>query len=94
MSSAEFKAIGGLITRLENSDFEAPFRVISYKLGAVGGPIPQYQLYNNEGGRWNGSAEALVKRAGPGTNVFFDEIRVIGPDGRTREITPSSLTQK
>src|SRR4029078_11646619 len=28
ISSAEFKAIGGLIARLEASDFEAPFKVV------------------------------------------------------------------
>ena len=94
MSSAEFKAIGGLITRLENSEFEAPFRVISYKMGAVGGGISQYAVATNEGNRWTGSAEALVKRATPGTQVFFDEIRVVGPDGRQREISPIFFSLK
>jgi gliding motility-associated protein GldM len=94
MSSAEFKAIGGLITRLENSEFEAPFKVISYKLGAIGGGISQYATAVNEGNRWNGSAEAIIKRATPGTQVFFDEIRVVGPDGRPREITPIFFTLK
>lgn len=92
--SADFKAIGGLITRLENSEFEAPFKVISYKLGAIGGGISQYAQANNEGNRWNGSAKAIVDRATPGTNIFFDEIRVVGPDGRTREIQPIFFSLK
>lgn len=86
ISSAEFKAIGALITRLEDSDFEAPFKVISYKLAAIGGGIQTYVEATNEGNRWNGSAAAIVQRATPGTNIFFDNIRVVGPDGRTREI--------
>jgi gliding motility-associated protein GldM len=94
MPSADFKAIGGLITRLENSEFEAPFKVISYKLGAIGGGISQYAQANNEGNRWNGSAAAIVARATPGTNIFFDEIRVVGPDGRTREIQPIFFSLK
>jgi len=94
MPSAEFKAIGGLITRLENSDFEAPFKVISYKLGAIGGGISQYAQANNDGNRWSGNAKAIVDRATPGTNVFFDEIRVVGPDGRTREIQPIFFSLK
>jgi len=92
--SADFKAIGGLITRLENSDFEASFKVISYKLGAIGGGISQYAQQTNEGNRWSGAAAAIVARATPGTNIFFDEIRVVGPDGRTREISPTFFSLK
>ncbi|MBS1935522.1 MAG: gliding motility protein GldM [Bacteroidetes bacterium] len=94
MPSAEFKVMGGLIAKLENSEFEAPFRVVSYKVGAVGGGISQYSQAVNEGNRWTGAAEALIKRATPGTQVFFDEIRVIGPDGRQREITPIFFSLK
>jgi gliding motility-associated protein GldM len=86
--SAELKAIGGLIARLEDSDFEAPFRVVSYVLGASGGAFPIYQQATNEGNRWGGNAKSIIDRATPGTTVFFDQIRVIGPDGRTREIAP------
>ncbi|HTQ27486.1 MAG TPA: gliding motility protein GldM [Puia sp.] len=92
--SADFKAIGGLIARLEDSDFEAPFKVVSYKLGAIGGGIPQYTEASNEGNRWTGSAAAIVSRATPGTNIFFDQIRVIGPDGKPREITPMVFNLK
>jgi len=92
--AAEFRANLGLITRLENSEFEAPFKVISYKLGAIGGGISQYTQAVNEGNRWSGSAAAIVARATPGTNIFFDEIRVVGPDGRTREISPIFFSLK
>jgi gliding motility-associated protein GldM len=94
ISSAEFKAIGGLIARLEDSDFEAPFKVVSYKLGAIGGGIPQYTEASNESNRWSGSAASIVSRATPGTNVFFDQIRVVGPDGKQREIAPMVFSLK
>jgi len=86
ISAAEFKADGGLIARLDNSEFLSPFTVVSYKLSAIGGNIPSYQQAPNEGNRWNGRAADLVNRASPGTNVFFDEIRVKGRDGRLREL--------
>jgi len=86
ISSAEFKAIGGLIAKLENSEFESPFKVVSYKLGAIGGSIPQYIEAPNDGNRWNGRAESIVSKASPGTMVLFDQIRVVGRDGRTREL--------
>ncbi|MFI5153436.1 MAG: gliding motility protein GldM [Chitinophagales bacterium] len=88
ISTAEFKAIGGLIARLEDSDFEAPFHVVSYTMGAIGGSIPQYIQANNEGNKWSGSAAGIVNRATPGTNIFFDDIRVVGPDGKPRQIAP------
>jgi hypothetical protein len=94
MPSAEFKVMGGLITRLVNCEFEAPFKVISYKLGAIGGGISQYVQATNDGNRWTGNAATIVSRSTPGTNIFFDEIRVVGPDGRQREIQPIFFSLK
>ncbi len=85
ISSAELKAIGAVIAKLD-SDFEAPYKVVSYQVGAVGGPIQIYAEAINNGNRWTGSAESLISRAGPGTRVFFDKIQVVGPDGRNQEI--------
>ncbi len=86
ISASEFKADGGLIARLDNSEFLSPFTVVSYKLSAIGGNIPNYQQAPNDGNRWTGRAADLVTRASPGTNIFFDEIRVKGRDGRVREL--------
>jgi|SRR5579863_910861 len=94
ISSAEFKAIGGLIARLEDSDFEAPFKVVSYNIGAEGGGISGYTQATNEGNRWSGNAAGIVGRATPGTHIFFDNIRVIGPDGKQREIAPMVFSLK
>ena len=94
ISSAEFKAIGGLIARLEDSDFEAPFKVVSYKIGALGGSISSYTEAGNDGNRWSGNAQSIVQRSSPGTNIFFDQIRVVGPDGKQREIAPMVFSLK
>lgn len=94
MSAAEFKAMGAVLAKLEDSDFEAPFRVVSYKLSAVGGPISMYSEASNEGNRWSGPAANLINRAGPGSKIYFDEIIVIGPDGKQREISPISFNLK
>jgi hypothetical protein len=94
ISSAEIKAIGAVIAKLEESDFEAPFKVLSYRVGAVGGPIQLYQEFTNEGNRWTGQALSLITRTGPGTRVFFDAIQVVGPDGRKREIPGMQFSLK
>ena len=94
MPSADFKAMGGVLAKLMNSEFQSAFRVVSYKLAAIGGGIPQYTEANNDGPRWNGQALSIVSRATPGTNVFFDNIRVIGKDGRTQELPPMVFSLK
>ncbi|MBO9200261.1 MULTISPECIES: type IX secretion system motor protein PorM/GldM [Niastella] len=94
IASAELKAIGAVIAKLEESDFEAPYKVLSYKVGAVGGPIQLYQEFPNDNNRWSGQAAALISRCGPGTRVFFDQIQVVGPDGRKREIPGMNFTLK
>lgn len=86
VSSSEFKAMGGVIAKLEESDFEAPYRVVSYRVGAVGGPIAIYTEANNEGNRWGGQAAGIISRCGPGTRVFIDNIIVIGPDNKQKDI--------
>jgi gliding motility-associated protein GldM len=82
ISAATFKAQGGVTAKLE-SDFEAPFQVIDYTVAANTGI---YREVKNEGARWSDAAQSLIKLAGPGNQVFFDKIRVKGPDGVIREL--------
>lgn len=93
MPAADFKAMQGVIARLE-SDFEAPFRVLSYTVGALGGKYQTYQFANNEGNRWNGNAAKLINDATPGTAIFFDNIKVVGPDGQPRDLPMMSFNLK
>jgi gliding motility-associated protein GldM len=94
MSTAEFKANGALLARLDNAEFQSPFLVVSYKVGAMGGNIPQYQEAANDGARWTGAAAAIITKSSPGTNVFFTEIHVKGKDGRIRELPPMVFNLK
>lgn len=86
MSAAQFKAQGGLLAKLLESDFDVKFDVVSYTVGANGGSIPVYREVGNDGPRWGSGAESLIKQAGPGSSVFFDKIRVKGPDNVVREL--------
>lgn len=94
IGASELKAIGGVIARLIDSDFEAPFKVVSYTVGAVGGKYPVYQTANNEGNRWNGAAATIINNATPGTSIFFDNIKVVGPGGKGRDLPPISFNLK
>jgi gliding motility-associated protein GldM len=94
MSASEFRTMGGVSARYENSDFEAKFRVVSYRLSAVGGNVSTYQEASNSGNRWTGAASNLVDRCSAGTTVFIDEIFVVGPDGKQRSISPMKFNLK
>lgn len=86
VSAAEFKVQGGILARLLDSEFDAPFQVVGYRVGANGGSFSVYKDAGNDGARWNGAAADIISKAGPGTSVFFDQIRVKGPDGKERTL--------
>ena len=86
MPAATFKAMGGVLAKLMDSEFDAKYEVLSYVVGANGGAFPNYQQAPNEGARWAGGAAAIIGRATPGSSIFFDQIRVKGADGRVREL--------
>ena len=92
--AGDLKAQGGMIARLLDSDFEAAFKVTSYTVGAVGGKYPVYQTSPNDGNRWGGGAATIINNATPGTSIFFDNIKVVGPDGRTRDLPQMSFNLK
>lgn len=89
MGAAQFKAMGGVIARLDNSDFEFPFTVLSYTVGTIKNGL--YSSQPNTGNRWGGAAADLINAAGPGTAVFFDNIKVRGLDGIVRDLPQMSF---
>ncbi len=92
VSAAEFRAIGGVLARLNNSEFQSGFAVIDYNLAAtING---QFLEAPNTGPRWTGQAASLVERCVPGTHVFIENLRCKGKDGRIRELPPMIFTLK
>jgi gliding motility-associated protein GldM len=92
MPVAVFKAQGGLRAVLENFDFDARFTIASYKLGGLGRGIGEYQEAVNTGAPWTGSAAAIVNKAQPGAVIYFDDIRAVGPTGKSRKLSPVYFT--
>jgi gliding motility-associated protein GldM len=92
ISTGEFKADGGVIAKLQNSDFISGFTVVDYKLAAtING---QYLEVTNQGRAWTGQAAQLVDRCTPGTHVFIDELRCKGKDNRVRTLPSMIFTLK
>jgi gliding motility-associated protein GldM len=87
VSSSALKAMGGVIAKLEDSEFDAQFEVVSYKVGALSMDIPDYSPVSNSGARWSGSAASLINRLKPGALVSITDIVVKGPDGKFRTLS-------
>ncbi|HRP32042.1 MAG TPA: gliding motility protein GldM [Agriterribacter sp.] len=89
VSSAQFKAMGGVRAVLQNSEFEALYEVLSYTIADLSSP--DYNPVANNGPRWSGSAASLVSNLKPGRGVYIDNIKARGPDGRTITLKPLSF---
>lgn len=85
MSSAEMRVQNGLAAVLENFDFDAKFEVISYQVTFVAKRQDPVSAVCN-GAYFNSQVQSFQKDMKPGDTVYFEEIRVKGPDGTTRRI--------
>jgi hypothetical protein len=87
--TANFKAMGGVIAKLEDSEFDAPYEVVSYTVGALSADIVDYAPVTNNGNRWNGGAANLINKLKPGALVVITDIKVKGPSGAIRTLSGS-----
>lgn len=92
MAAASFRAMGGVRAQLENSEFDAPYKVMSYQITASGPGFPGGPAFgSNEGGYWAGNAATIANRAVPGTIISISKIIVQGPDGKPRKAANPSI---
>lgn len=86
--SATFRAMPGVIAKLEDSDFQADFEVVSYNIGIMNQGADFMQVPNN-GPRWSESAANLINKVKPGSIVMITDIKVKDPSGATRTLNSS-----
>lgn len=79
MSSAQFKAMGGVRAVLKDSEFDAPFTVLSYTLAGNGAGFSQYTPAQINGATWG--SNPVIAQCKPGSTIFIDDIMAKGPDG-------------
>ncbi len=84
------KAKGGIVPLLKDFDFEARFNVISYDfyLTSGGELLP---ARGNAGPMYSPAVTNLIDRAKPNDMMVFDNVKVRGPDGKTRKIPGMSF---
>lgn len=85
MGASEMRVQNGLSAVLENFDFDARFEVVSYQVTFVPKRQDPVSAICN-GAYFNSQVQSFQKEMKPGDMVYFEEIRVKGPDGTTRRI--------
>lgn len=91
MKAAEFKVQGGLRADLEDFLFEGVrYEVVSYRLGIDARGKDFFEADANSA-YFPSSAMPIIRSMKAGDIVYFDNVRVKGPDGRVRDMANFNL---
>jgi gliding motility-associated protein GldM len=84
IKSGELRASRGLYAKADNFDFAVKFTIrsfeITYKKARSNNLIP----LQNKGPLWTGEVKKLIQQVKPGDRLWIDNIKIAGPDGKTR----------
>jgi gliding motility-associated protein GldM len=84
MPAAVFKAQGGVRAALKDSDFDAPFSIVSYTIAGNGAGFQQYTPVQITGSPWG--SNSVITNCRAGSTIFIDDIISKGPDGKSRKL--------
>jgi hypothetical protein len=94
MGAGAFKSQAGVRALVENFFYETQFNVTSFRITGDGEGFPEgVEEKNNTGAAWN-EARSIISKCRPGSFVTIEDIRAVGPDGRTRKLTPMIFNLK
>ena len=85
MTAGSFKSQQYCRAELENFDFAANFSVVSATVYFSGANFSNVQTATLSGNNLS-PLSSLIQRAGPGTSITFDNVKVQGPDSKQRTI--------
>ncbi|MCZ2460160.1 MAG: gliding motility protein GldM [Chitinophagales bacterium] len=86
--AAVFKSQAGVRAYVKDFYYETQFNVVSFRMtGDAAGFDEGVEEVNNTGAAWN-EARKIVNKCRPGSYITIEDIRAVGPDGRTRKLTP------
>ncbi|MCC7402075.1 MAG: gliding motility protein GldM [Chitinophagaceae bacterium] len=92
--AAIFKSQAGVRAYVKDFYYETQFNVVSFRMtGDAAGFDEGVEEVNNTGAAWN-EARKIINKCRPGSYITIEDIRAIGPDGRTRKLTPLIFTLK
>jgi gliding motility-associated protein GldM len=90
INAGAFKAQSGVGAYIKDFPFDLKYQVTSFTITGDGEGFDDLIEANVTGNTWNAQAQGIVRRVRPGSFITIENIRAIGPDGRTRKL-PSLL---
>jgi gliding motility-associated protein GldM len=79
-------AQNGVLAELENSDFDATFKVVEFSVSTV---VQGYeQKKSSRSNKFTNQQKELLNKLNRGQRVFFEGIKAKGPDKLTRDLPP------
>ena len=85
-SLSEFKTAPGVRAVLKNFFYETQFQVISFDIIFSGEGFDDPIFYSNVGAAWDPNCRQYMSRCRVGTEIMIENIKVLGPDNRTRKL--------
>ncbi len=82
-------SINAVVAKLENFEFEANFKVISFEFTAIVNGQPVFG--SNKGPGMTQEMKTALSRVKTGSKIYIDNVQAVGPDGVTRNIPGVTL---
>lgn len=92
ITKGELMSVQGVLAKLENFDFDLKFDVISFDMSM--NLKGSFVTESSQSNRLSTNMAGLLKSAGTGTKIYFENIRAKGPDGTVRKIPGVNLKVK
>ena len=89
ITKSKLLAWGRLDVTVENFNFDAQFTIVSYVATAIIAGF-NYEILN-KGPQFSEQTINLIKKLKRGQKIYFEDIKVKGPDGTIRVISPLVL---
>ncbi len=88
MQASAFKSQAGVRAIVENFFYETQFNVTGFRITGDGDGFPEgVEEAINSGAAWN-EARKIISKCTSGSFITIEDIRAVGPDGRSRKLTP------
>ena len=89
-----FKSQAGINAIVKNFFYETQFNVTGFTITGDGEGFPEgVEQVNNTGAAWN-EAKRIINKVRSGSYIYIENIRAVGPDGRTRRLNPMIFNLK
>lgn len=87
-SASAFKQQAGVSASVPDFPYDLKYTVTSFLITGDGEGFDEIAEATNRGNTWGPEAQNIIRRVRPGSFITIENIKAIGPDGRTRTLEP------